>query len=88
VSLMLLAPIPWGKRVWALPFLTVLSPSERFYQKQGRTPKKLTVRAEWMPLQVRRWLPQRQLVVVADASFAVIEMLTHWGPGCPIPSPP
>ena len=29
LSLMLLAPIPWAKRVWALPFLTVLAPSER-----------------------------------------------------------
>jgi hypothetical protein len=29
LSLMLLAPIPWAQRVWALPFLTVLAPSER-----------------------------------------------------------
>src|SRR5437762_6125109 len=29
VCLMLLAPIPWAKRVWGLPFLTVLAPSER-----------------------------------------------------------
>jgi len=28
VSMMLLAPIPWALRVWALPFLTVLAPSE------------------------------------------------------------
>jgi hypothetical protein len=27
---MLLAPIAWANRVWALPFLTVLCPSERF----------------------------------------------------------
>ena len=30
VSMMLLASIPWAKRVWALPFLTVLAPSERY----------------------------------------------------------
>lgn len=29
MSLMLLAPIPWAGRVWALPFLTGLVPSER-----------------------------------------------------------
>jgi hypothetical protein len=29
VSLQVLAPIPWIGRVWALPFLTVLAPSER-----------------------------------------------------------
>jgi hypothetical protein len=27
VSLMLLCPIPWAQRVWALPFLTALAPS-------------------------------------------------------------
>lgn len=31
VCLMVLVPVPWAKRVWALPFLTVLSPSERYY---------------------------------------------------------
>ena len=29
LSLMWLAPIPWAKRVWALPVLTALAPSER-----------------------------------------------------------
>jgi hypothetical protein len=30
VCLMLLVRVPWAKRVWALPFLTVLAPSERY----------------------------------------------------------
>jgi len=30
ISMMLLAPIPWAGRVWALPFLSVLAPSERY----------------------------------------------------------
>lgn len=29
VCMMLLVPIPWAKRVWALPFLSILAPSER-----------------------------------------------------------
>jgi len=29
VSLMLLVPVPWAARTWALPFLTCLAPSER-----------------------------------------------------------
>ena len=29
LSLLLLPQIPWAGRVWALPFLTVLAPSER-----------------------------------------------------------
>jgi hypothetical protein len=34
ISLMLLAPIPFTRRVWALPFLTALAPSERFAREQ------------------------------------------------------
>lgn len=30
VSVMMLTPISWAKRVWALPFLTALAPSERY----------------------------------------------------------
>jgi len=30
VCLMLLVPVPWARRVWALPFLSVLAPSERY----------------------------------------------------------
>lgn len=75
LSLMLLTPIPWAKRVWALPFLTVLAPSERYYKDKIRKHKKLTEWAYQMVLQVRRWFPTRLLVVVADSSFAVIQLL-------------
>ena len=75
LSLMLLAPIPWAKRVWALPFLTILAPSERYYTGKVRKHKKLTEWAYQMVLQVRRWVPKRLLVVVADSSFAVIDLL-------------
>jgi len=77
LSLMLLTEIPWAHCVWALPFLTALCPSERFYQDQGRPHKPLTAWAVWMLLQVRRWIPHRLLVVVADNSFAVIELLAQ-----------
>ena len=75
LTLMLLVPIPFAERVWALPFLTVLAPSERFYQGKGRAHKKLT---DWMRqtlLQVRRWLPGRPIIFVADSSYAVLELL-------------
>jgi len=75
LSLMLLVPIPWARRVWALPFLTVLAPSERYYERSPRAHKKLTDWARQALLLVRRWLPKRSLVLVADSSFAVIELL-------------
>ncbi|RYZ69590.1 MAG: hypothetical protein EOP09_07415 [Proteobacteria bacterium] len=85
LCLMVLAPIPFAKRVWALPFLTVLCPSVRYYQQhhaplaaRKRVPKKLTDWARQLPLLVRRWIPERPLIVVADASFAVLELLACW----------
>ena len=79
LCLMLLAPIPWAGRYWALPFLSVLSPSQRYYQKQGRRPSKLTDRARQMVRLVKRWLPHRSIVVLADSSFAAIELLAAVG---------
>lgn len=75
LSLMLLAPIPWAQRIWALPFLTCLAPSERFYENKPRAHKKLTDWGRQMVMQLRRWLPNRALVLVADSSFAVISWL-------------
>lgn len=77
LSVMLLVPLPWAQRVWALPFLTALAPSECYYQARRRGHKKLTVWARQLLLQVRRWLPTRELIVVADSSFAVLELLAR-----------
>lgn len=75
LCLMLVTPIPWAKRCWALPFCSVLAPSERYYQKRGRRPNKLTDHARQLLLLVRRWVPKRPIVVVADSSFAALELL-------------
>src|SRR5215207_238882 len=72
VSLQLLAPIPWAGRVWALPFLTVLAPSERYDQERGRRHKTLPDWGRQMLRQLRRWLPEHALVVVADSTYAAL----------------
>jgi hypothetical protein len=75
LSVMLLVPIPWAGRVWALPFLTALAPSERHCQERGRRHKKLTDWGRQLVLQARRWLPDRELVMVGDSAFAALEFL-------------
>ncbi len=80
LSVMLLAPVPWAGRVWALPFLTALAPSERYCRERGVRHKKLTDYARQLLRQVRRWLPGRALVAVADSSFAAIEFLAALAP--------
>ena len=57
LSLMLLVDIPWAHRVWALPFFTILAPSQRHHQSRGLRHKNLTDWARQMLTQVRRWLP-------------------------------
>jgi len=75
LACMVLRPLSWANRVWALPFLTVLCPSERFYEQRGRRHQTLTERAWQMIRLVGRWLPGRDLVFVADSSFAALELL-------------
>jgi hypothetical protein len=75
MSMMLLVHIPWAARIWGLPFLTVLAPSERYYQNSPRAPKKITDWARQMGKQVRRWLPGRKIILVADSSYAALELL-------------
>lgn len=79
LSMMLLIEIPWAKRVWGLPFLTALASSERYHQQRQNRHKKLNDWARQMILQIKRWLPDRKLVVVADSSFAALELLSSIG---------
>src|SRR6266516_2419631 len=75
ISMHLLAPVPWAQRFWSLPFFTVLAPSERSHQERGRPHKTLPDWGSQMIRQLRRWLPDRALVVVVDSTYAVLELL-------------
>ena len=72
VSMMLLVPVPWARRVWALPFLTTLCwPAEHRGQRRHKTS------VDWvrqMMQQVRRWLPGHRLVLVVDGGFAAVAL--------------
>jgi hypothetical protein len=75
VCAMLLVEIPWATRVWALPFLSALAPSERYAAKRGKRHKKITELAWQLLLLVRRWYPQREIVAVADRAYASLKLL-------------
>jgi hypothetical protein len=72
VSMMLLVPVPWSRRVWALPFLTALCrPAEKHSRRRHKTS------IDWvrqMMTQVRRWLPGQRLVLVVDGGFAAVSL--------------
>ena len=81
LSLMVLTSLPWLQVgvYWALPVLTVLCPSERFYTNQGKQVKKLTT---WTN-QIISWLGrigkdlQRSIYLTGDGSFATLELFMN-----------
>jgi hypothetical protein len=75
LSLMVLVPIRWSGRPWALPFLSILAPSARWSEAHGKRHKALTDWARQAIKQTKRWLPDRRLVFVTDSGFAAIELL-------------
>ena len=75
VCVMLLVEIPWAARVWALPFLSALAPSERYAAERGRRHKKMTEWAWRLLLVVRQHYPEREIVAVADRAYASLKLL-------------
>lgn len=75
LSFMAMVRLPWTTRRWALPFLTILAPSQRYDDTHGRRHKTMADWARQGIFQVRRWLPNRLIVIVADSSFAAIELI-------------
>ncbi|HYQ93064.1 MAG TPA: transposase [Candidatus Competibacteraceae bacterium] len=74
ISLMVLIPLPWSIRVWALPFLTLLAPSERANTVAGRH-HKTTV--DWTVQAVKvisRWLGSRRWTLVGDGAYACVRL--------------
>ncbi len=75
VCVTLLAEIPWASRVWALPFLSALAPSERYVSEHGKRHKSITEWALQLLLLIRRWYPRRQIIAVADGAYASLKLL-------------
>jgi DDE superfamily endonuclease len=84
VCLTLLAEVPWACRVWSLPFLSALAYSERYAKGCGKRHKTLTEWAGQLLLLVRRWYPDREIVAVADGTYASLKLLDR----CRRPSNP
>lgn len=74
MSMMLIVPVPWSSRVWALPFLTVLAPSQATNEANGKR-HKTTI--EWimqMISAVRRWQPLEKIVLVTDGGLCAVKL--------------
>lgn len=74
ISMMLIVPLPWSPRPWALPFLTVLAPSRKANQEAGRRHKTVIDWSCQLVALVSRWLSGRYWVLVGDGSYACVRL--------------
>lgn len=66
--------LPWSSRPWALPFLTIPAPSLAVSTILGARHRTLPERAARLVRLLRRWLPDRPIVLVGDSGFGVVEL--------------
>jgi hypothetical protein len=78
-SVMLLAEVPFARKVWALPMITALMPSQAYCAAVKRHYRPTTGWALALLRAVRRWLPGRKLVAVLDGEFAAVGLLRELG---------
>jgi hypothetical protein len=76
ICMMVLTKISWTNRIWALPFFTLLAPSERYNRSRNREHRTITEWAFIIIQIVKRWLPNRKLIVLGDGSYSVINFLS------------
>jgi hypothetical protein len=69
----LIVSLPWCKRPWALPFLTVLSPSKKANKEAGRRHKTSIDWTRQMVLLVSQWL-KRPWILLGDGAYACMEL--------------
>ena len=74
LCLMLVIRVPWSRRRWALPFLSILTTSPQRDAELGQRHKTL---AQWTMQAVglvRRWLPEVPIKLVGDGAYSVIDL--------------
>ncbi len=74
LSVMALKRFSWCQRTLALPFLTVLVPSEESNKNNKKRHKTLQDWTCQIIMQIRRWIPHRKIILTADNEFATADI--------------
>lgn len=72
ICLAILVPVPWSARLWALPFMTILTLAPRVSEKLHKPHRTLVDWAMFMIEKVRRWQPEREIVMAGDGGYAAV----------------
>jgi hypothetical protein len=77
ICLSILVPVPWSRRLWALPFMTIPALGEKTSAELNRQHRTLVGWAKVMVDKVRRWQPDREITLVGDGSYAAVTLIHH-----------
>ncbi len=69
LCLMLLVPVPLAGRLWALPFLTALAPSERYQKQRARQRRRHKTLVDWMKAHRKRAVEPRVVEIATDTAI-------------------
>ena len=72
ILMMLIIPVPWSKRFWALPFLTILAPSKEGNEADDKRHKTTIDWAIQMVYALSRWVNDRWCIVMGDGAYACV----------------
>jgi hypothetical protein len=74
VCVMLLVSVPWSRRRWALPFLSIPTFTPATSARLGKPHRTAPERTEGLVRLIRRWQPHRTIQLVGDSGFAVLRL--------------
>jgi hypothetical protein len=75
IVLAILVPVPWSQRWWALPFLAIPALGPKTSAKLNKRHRTLVDWAAFMIQKVRRWQPEREIILVGDGTYAAVPLI-------------
>lgn len=75
ICMAILVPVPWSSRLWALPFMVILTLAPGTSEKLHKPHRTLVGWAEFMIERVRRWQPENQIILTGDGGYAAVVLV-------------
>lgn len=75
IVMAVVVPVPWSGRWWALPFMAIPALSPKTSTQLNKRHHTLVGWADFMIRKVRRWQPDREIVLVGDGSYAAVVLV-------------
>lgn len=77
ICLAIVVPVPWSQRWWTLPFMTIPALGPKTSAKLNKQHRTIVQWAMIMIDKVRRWQPEREIILVGDGSYAAVALGQH-----------